>query len=461
MGEPMFVIVGAKITVKHPSEELVEWCKRELEIPNPEYTKKQRMGFWVGRTPKTLCLYEWNGADLVLPYGCIDNVLNADYMVSRFRPNPVEFGCEIPLYEYQTPAVDAMVAAGNGILQAPAGSGKTQMALAIASALGGRTLWLTHTVDLLNQSKERAERYMDKRKIGTITGGKVCLGECITFATVQTMSNLDLTQYRYWFDTVIVDECHRLSGSPTTVTMFSKVLNSIAAPHKYGVSATVHRADGLIKATYSMLGDVKYVVPRSAVADKIMDVTVEPINTGVGLSRAFMDTDGTLVYAKLINYLAENEERNQQIVSNLVENREHYCLVLSDRLCQLEWLMNHLPPELREQAVMVDGKMTSKKAKAAREQAMDDMREGRKRYLFATYSLAKEGLDIPRLDRLFLATPQKDYAVIVQSIGRVARTFEGKDEPIAYDYVDGGIPYCVKAFKKRKTSCLKIGCTVT
>ena len=57
---------------------------------------------------------------------------------------------------------------------------------------------------------------------------------------------------------------------------------------------------------------------------------------------------------------------------------------------------------------MIDGKMTSKKRKAEREQAIEDMRTGKKRYLFATYSLAKEGLDIPRLDRLYLTTPQKD-----------------------------------------------------
>ena len=109
---------------------------------------------------------------------------------------------------------------------------------------------------------------------------------------------------------------------------------------------------------------------------------------------------------------------------------------------------------------MIDGKMTTKKAKALREQAIEEMRQGRKRYLFATYSLAREGLDIPRLDRLYLTTPQKDYAVIVQSVGRIARTFEGKETPVCYDYVDDGIQYCVKAYKKRCTSYRKIGCEI-
>lgn len=65
---------------------------------------------------------------------------------------------------------------------------------------------------------------------------------------------------------------------------------------------------------------------------------------------------------------------------------------------------------------------------------------------------------IPRLDRLYLTTPQKDYAVITQSIGRIARTFEGKGEPIAYDYVDDGIQYLVRSYKKRCTTYRKAGC---
>ena len=293
---------------------------------------------------------------------------------------------------------------------------------------------------------------------GTITEGRVQIGKAITFATVQTMCNLDLGRYRDVWDCIIVDECHRVAGTPTSVTQFSKVLNSLAARHKYGLSATVHRADGMIAATYALLGQIAYQVPDAAVAEKVMTVSVLPRPTHQGLSREFLDTDGTIIYAKLVNFLADRYDRNELIAADLVENRNHYNLILSDRLSHLEYLMKHLPHDLRDQAVMVDGKMTSKKAKAMREQAIEDMRQGRKRYLFATYSLAKEGLDIPRLDRLYLATPQKDYAVITQSIGRIARTFEGKAEPVVYDYVDEGIQYLVRSYKKRCATYRKCGC---
>ena len=95
--------------------------------------------------------------------------------------------------------------------------------------------------------------------------------------------------------------------------------------------------------------------------------------------------------------------------------------------------------------------------KAEREQAIEDMRTGAKRYLFATYALAKEGLDVPRMDRLYLATPQKDYAVITQSIGRIERKFDGKDDPVVYDYVDAS-RFHLKAYKTRCTTYRKCGC---
>ena len=298
---------------------------------------------------------------------------------------------------------------------------------------------------------------MDPSLLGTITEGKVNIGKGITFATVQTMCNLDLAQYKGMWDVIIVDECHRVAGTPTAVSQFSKVLNSLAARHKYGLSATVHRSDGLIQATFALLGDVVYTVPTEAVADKIMKVGICPVPTCIGLSRACLNTDGTLNYAKLIGYLAESIDRNVHIIECIVANREHPSLILSDRLGHLETLMSMLPADMREDAVMVSGKMTTKKGKAEREQAIADMRTGKKRYLFATYSLAKEGLDVPRLERLYMATPQKDYAVITQAIGRIARTSKGKADPVVYDFVDD-IQYLVKAYKKRCTTYKKNGC---
>lgn len=455
----MHISVSNTLTVTEPTDEMLIWCNKNLSIPNPEYAKKARMNFWLGNTPRVLHLYETRGDELVLPFGVLrmlpkEVTDNATFESVFAPPVTVNYETDVPLYDYQETAVQAMVDAKYGILQSAAGSGKTQMGIALAARLGRRTLWLCHTLDLIKQSKERAERYMSKSLMGTITEGKVNLGKGITFATIQTMCKLDLAQYKDYWDCIITDEVHRVSGSPTAVTQYQKVLNSLSARHKYGLSATVHRSDGMIQATYALVGEVAYKVPDEAVADKIMKVGIAPVNTGLKISREALNTDGTLNYAKLITYLTENTARNK-LIADSIERKPS--LILSDRLNHLEELMRLLPADMRKDAVMISGKMTSKTGKAKREQALEDMRSGKKKYLFATYSLAKEGLDVPRLERLYLTTPQKDYAVVTQSIGRIARTFEGKSDPIAYDFVDD-IGYLVKSYKKRCTTYRKNGC---
>lgn len=455
----MLIEVSNTLSVNNPTKELMTWCKKNLVIANPEYAKKARMNLWLGNTPKMLYLYEIRGDTLVLPFGVLrslpKSITDKALFVSEFAtPVEVDYNTSVPLYDYQEEAVNAMIAAKYGILQSAAGSGKTQMGIALAVKLKRRTLWLCHTLDLIRQSKERAELYMSEDLIGTITEGKVSLGKGITFATIQTMCKLDLPQYRDYWDCIITDEVHRVSGSPTAVTQYQMVLNSLSARHKYGLSATVHRADGMIQATYALVGKVAYQVPDEAVADKIMKVGIYPVGTGIEISREALNTDGTLNYTKLITYLTGNRTRNE-LIASCIERRPS--LILSDRLNHLEELMSLLPEDMQKDAVMVSGKMTSKAGKAKREQAISDMRSGRKKYLFATYSLAKEGLDIPCLERLYMATPQKDYAIVTQSIGRIARTFEGKADPIAYDFVDN-IGYLVKSYKKRCSTYRKNGC---
>ena len=438
-------------------KEALHYCWEHLRIRNPEYQKKRTMGLYLGDTPEKLYLYERKGENLILPYGTLKDLLNlhVEFNVqNRFNSDKqVDYSCHIPLFPYQDEAVKIMVERYYGILQSPAGSGKTQIGLGIIAAFKRRALWLCAKKDLLTQSMNRAKQYIREELIGTITEGKVNIGEGITFATVQTMCRLDLSQYRDEWDVIIVDECHRAAGSPTAVTQFYKVLNSLSARHKYGLSATVHRADGMIAATYALLGDIAHTVPESAVAKRIMKVGVKPCQTGVKITRECLNTDGTLNYTKLISYLCENKPRNSYIGFQIVLNAEYPSLILSDRLEHLGSIMATLPKQLREQAVMVSGKTK----KAVREQAMEDMRQGKKKYLFATYSLAKEGLDIPCLERLYLTTPQKDYTVITQSIGRIARTCEGKQNPVCYDFVDDA-GYLVKAYKKRCTTYRKNGC---
>lgn len=446
----MNIEVGGALRITNPTPWVKQYIAKELVLTNPEWLRRQRQGLYVGKTPRYMPLFDLDGDVHVLPYGTLRTILentdNCSVTNTFVEQATLDYECEIPLYDYQERAVNEAVEAYYGILQAPAGSGKTQMGIAIAARLGKRCLWLVHTKDLLLQGYNRAAAYMNPNKLGTIYGGKVELGTHITFATIQSMSNLDLTMYKDTFDTIIVDEVHRVAINAERVTRYRKVLNNLRARHKYGLSATLSRADGLIGSTFALMGNVVAKVEDDEVNARVMPVKILPIPTHMETSPKMLSYDGTIDYVKTVGYQTFNDERNDLIAKWMIANKDHYNLVLVDRVAHFAELIKRLPKYIQQTCVVVDGTMTSKKAKVEREMAIEAMRKRKKHFLIATFQLAKEGLDIPALDRLFLCIPHSHESVVEQTIGRIARKCEGKADAIAFDFVD---PYDVRGYKMR------------
>lgn len=265
--------------------------------------------------------------------------------------------------------------------------------------------------------------------------------------------------HNYFANGINVHNCHHVSQSAKTVTRYHKVLNNLAVRRRYGISATPVRADGLIKATFALLGPLQYEVPDEAVQKRVMKVGIKQVQTDTEITDDCLNDDGTLQYTGLIEHLTTDADRNKLIARTIMENKGHSCIILSSRIAHLEAIRNLLPYEMQEQSAIITGKMTSKKAKSEREEILDKMRSGELKYLGASYNLFKEGVDIPRLDRLFLATPEKFSSVIIQSVGRIARVFEGKTQPIVYDFVDTNIGYCNRAYKERCRHYRKLDAT--
>lgn len=242
-----------------------------------------------------------------------------------------------------------------------------------------------------------------------------------------------------------------VGGSVTKCTQYAKILNNLAAEYRYAVSATAYRVDGLTRCMYSLLNTIKYEIPEDAIASKVIKAKIQPIYTNFEIPYYAQNTDGTIDYVKLPTVLAEDKERNELILELLRQNKDNYCLILSDRLSGLKYLHEQLGAGL-----MIDGSMTSKKAKQEREEAIEKMRKKEEHYLFASFSLAREGLDIKPLNRLFLIAPTKNKITLIQSVGRIERIDEGKERPIVYDFVDNDL-YFQKAFKQRRTIYKKNG----
>lgn len=434
----MEVIVGNKLRVRNPTDDMIRWCKRNLIIPNPDFYKKERMGKWTGNTPRYIFLFETVGAELYLPFGCLREFWRQYGNEYEFKPDfraieRINYQSGINLYPYQEKAVQAIFKAKNGVVVMPCGAGKTQTALDAVARIGGKTLWLTHTQDLMNQSMNRAKSCLeiDSKTFGTITGGRVNIGTSITFATVQTMSKIDLSEYRNAFDVIIVDECHHAIGSPTRVMQFYKVLSSLSARYKIGLTATPKRADGLERSMFALLGGIICEISKDEVKHTTCPVEVHGIKTGYTPNYDFvLAGDGTLNYAQLVEDLTQNEERFE-LVKNTIPH-DGATLVLANRVEYLQRLCDNYDGN----AICLSKLGTSKKAKEIRKEALRKLDSGELDCIFATYQLAAEGLDCPHLKYVVFATPEKNERTIQQAAGRVERKADGKDCGIIIDLLD-------------------------
>lgn len=439
----MQILVCEKLKIKEPEMALIGWCKNNLVIQNPEYYKRQQMGKWTGGTSEYIWMYERVGDELHLPFGCLQRIwhlwpVKDAYKLQICPLRHLEYKSRINLYEYQEKAVKAALRARNGILVMPCGSGKTQCGLEIIARIGGRALWLTHTHDLLMQSKERAISVLEGVKCGTITAGKVDIGEHITFATVQTMAKIDLSAYRDAFDIIIVDEAQHCCGTPSRVTMFYKVVSSLCARYKFGLTATPKRADGLQACMFALLGGKIHEVTKEEVAHTTCPVKVQQIDTGwMPDYDEILMGDGTIDYHKVIDNMIHDDERFD-VVWSAIAGLYHAgaVMVLANRVEYLQRLCDAYNKGQAGKAVCLSGMGQSKKAKAERKAALERLNNGEIDAVFCTYQLAAEGLDVPNLRYVVFATPEKNETKVIQSVGRVGRKAYGKDFGTVIDFVD-------------------------
>ena len=434
----MNAIVSNEIVISDCTPKFERVLRDAIEFDNPEYYKKLNRGLWVGNTPSTIRLYTKSGNDIIVPFGMLPEIFRhkEDFktLVNGIQPaETIDYKSNISLYDYQEDAVEEALRKKQGIIIAPCGAGKTQIGLGIAARIGGRTLWLTHTQDLLVQSMERAKSLygLNASEYGTITSGKINIGSAITFATVQTMSKIDLPNYRDCWDVIIVDEAHHVAGSPTKLMMFYKVISNLSARYKYGLTATPKREDGLTPCMYALLGEKICEIDREAVRSKTckVEVTINQTNYAPDMNK-IINPDGTLNYIALVTDITENPERNAQIVHDAV-TRAGRCLILTDRVRHISILNELIKPHTGKIRAL-SGSVT----KQERKRALDELESGEIDILIATYALAREGLDVPSLKYIIMATPQKNETTVTQAAGRVARIAPGKTYGSIIDYED-------------------------
>ena len=465
----MKLSIDGVIHLQDVPNKLLQKIKADLTIKNPDYIKKKRMGlnpYACG--PQKIELWHEQIVDgkkeYILPRGYWWKFAGMDCI----RENNtvclprLDFCSSIKLRNYQEDLLNGMMETPQGIGVAPCGSGKTETALELIARTGQPTLWITHTRDLVKQSMDRAISRLQLigDQVGVIMAKTFKVGTHITFATVQTLSKRDLSVIIDKFGCIVVDECHHCFKDYTKSRMFESVISQFPAYYRYGITASEHRSDGLIETMYSIMGKKLYGVTQERVNKQgnVLVPKVYFVETGF-VYEVPENKNGKmqkLNVQQLIGEMREDTSRNDLLLDCLRHQKPgDFVFALGDSLDHLSMFRDAVN-KLETPAAFIHGKTPKKE----REQVMNDVRQGKYTFLFATYSLAKEGLDIPLLNTLVLLTPKKDKAITQQSIGRIMRPLEGKKQPVVYDFWDNKVRQCQQWARERAKVYINLGAEV-
>lgn len=374
---------------------------------------------------------------------------------------------------------------GGWILKAGCGFGKTNVALEIAHRIGNRTLILVHKEFFLRQWRDRIEQFFPDAKIGIIRQNRCDYKGCdFVIGMLQSIAKDDGTKYPEEmyssFGMIISDECHRI-GAQT----WADIIPRFSARWRMGLTATPRRKDDAENVFFHHIGDILYsaksrpLVP--AVRRLFTDAELQPVKRG---SRTTYPDK--LAHTQVVTQLTKDGFRTRQIADDVAKAvaKGRKVMVVSERLEHLERLHAELSSILVRMELPFEPEIdfytgewystgfnkSGKRKKKTRSEA-DLKKAERANVVLATKQMVEEGLDIPALDVLVMATPLSDCE---QTVGRIRRhcvesskcshlcpwragECKVKPQPIVVDVIDRKVPQAARKWSKRASFYKKIG----
>lgn len=414
-----------------------------LLIPKSEWTDQDKKGLTVrpvvnteyGVRPPSFRVYRTSKANV-----CVPRYYKTSPKPEDKRPAPrqinARFTGQLRDSTSQNEAHDAVVKAmrttGGGILSLPCGYGKTTVALAVACTMKVRTMIVVHKEFLANQWRARINQFCPGATIGIIQQAKFDVDCDFVIAMLQTISMKEFTLDQFQsIGMVIVDEAHHICAR-----VFSQAFFKFCPKYSLGLSATPIRKDGLTGVLYWFLGPPAFTVEREnrqrtivrTLRYKCSEYKLPPPVTRFG----------KVSLVQMITDLVENAGRNEFLEMNIrkiMKKSSRRLLVLSDRRQHCE-----------EIAARLEDLGTGLYMGGMKEAQLEE--SAKQNVIVGTFSQAHEGLDIPVLDTVLLATPKSD---VKQAVGRILRETTGKkNDPIILDVVDDWGLMGSMYYKRRK-----------
>jgi superfamily II DNA or RNA helicase len=294
---------------------------------------------------------------------------------------------------------------GGGIISLKCGGGKTVLALSIIASLKRKTIVLVHKDFLMTQWRERILQFLPDAKIGKIQQDTVDVeNKDIVLAMVQSVSVKEYPQEVFdQFGLAVFDECHHLGAE-----VFFKSMRKVSSKYMLGLSATPKRKDGLQWVFESFIGPIVYMT-KDIVTDGVVVNVIDYHSDDITYCKECINYMGKPVLARMINNVCAYWPRTQMILELCKENYEmgRKVIILSDRRNHLDMMLAWLLKQEIPSGLYVGGM-----------KPFDLEQSQEKDVILGTFSMAAEGMDIPKLNTIILASPKSD---VVQAVGRIMR----------------------------------------
>jgi superfamily II DNA or RNA helicase len=346
------------------------------------------------------------------------------------------------LRPYQIEPVDWLTKQERGLLVAPAGSGKTRMALTALSRIrnpDSRFLWLAHTREQVAQAQAAQ--------------ADVCPDLNIEYGCYAGMDDSVTLGIRYTH--IICDEAHHLAKTSwgkvikeadfkflwlLTATPFSgdwesdQFMRSLFKEYHVLDVADVREAGGLVPTrvnwykTSSMEDDA-----LQKRVDKLVDHKIEHMlryNKNLGHTAALQRATWAVNHT---HGIVHSNQRNSAVIRALND-----CLKIPDSRILI--LVNHVEHAENlinlDQENLADALVHGKTPLKQRKEKLKQFTTGDRKILLGTASLFGEGFDAPMLSHLINAAGGKSPIQIVQRAGRSSRVADGKSMGYVVDFSD-------------------------
>lgn len=344
-------------------------------------------------------------------------------------------GAHLELKQHQREALDALQAMRDrhetiALLYHATGTGKTVTAVMDAKRCGGRTLFLAHTQELVNQAADTFRRLWPEVSVGRYMESIKEPDAHVVCGSVQSVA-LHLEDFREdAFSYLIVDEAHHAAADT-----YQRILAYFHPAFTLGLTATPERTDDnraildIFKNTAHKL-DIQTAVEIG----ELVPIRCIRIHTNIDLTRVrFNSVQYNIRDLESKIYVPE---RNRLIVDTwlqYVQNKRTVVFCASVRHAEQ---IAELFRQAGVSAAAVSGGM-----KPAERREFQDRFVRREILVLCACDLLNEGWDCPEIEVLFMARPTMSRVLYTQQLGRGMRLFPGKESLMVFDFVDNASQY--------------------